>query len=96
MSNLSQEILPASEARSEFFNLLDKIHRLRRKYTITKEGRPQAILMSTEEFEEWVETLEILSRPSTVKGIKKGLKDLKSKKFVSHEKIFGRSPHARS
>ncbi|MBI2981518.1 MAG: type II toxin-antitoxin system Phd/YefM family antitoxin [Deltaproteobacteria bacterium] len=89
-------ILPASEARSEFFTLLDKIIRLREKYTITKDGHPGAVLMSAEEFDEWVETLQILSRPLAVKGIRKGLKELKAKKLVSHEKVFGHPLNARS
>ena len=36
---------------------------------ITRNGKPQAVMMGFEEYESWVETLELMSRPETVRGI---------------------------
>ncbi len=44
--------------------------------------------MSADEFEEWAETLEIMAAPRTVKGIKKGLKEMKAGKHIKHSDLF--------
>jgi len=38
--------------------------------TITHEGHPAIVMMSVEEFEGWMETLEIMSDPELVKDIR--------------------------
>jgi len=70
-------IVKASEARSRLFTLMDKAERLRNRFILTREGKPQAVLMSAEEYEEWVETLEILQDKELTAGIEKGLADIK-------------------
>ena len=48
---------------------------------ITKNGRPAAVLVSSNEFDSWKETLAIRSDPTLMKEIKQGLKALKTKKI---------------
>lgn len=48
----------------------------------------KAVIMSADEFGEWAETLEIMANPKTVKGIKKGLKELKAGRHLKHSDIF--------
>jgi len=90
------QTIPASEARKEFFELLENVGNLHQRVTITRDGRPQAILISAEEFEEWMETLEILSSQNTVRGIAEGLKELGRGKTRTHQEVFGRTLRARS
>ena len=45
--------------------------------------------MGADEFESWVETLELLSNPKAVKSLKQGLKEAKAGKFHSFKDVFG-------
>jgi PHD/YefM family antitoxin component YafN of YafNO toxin-antitoxin module len=56
---------------------------------VTKNGRPEAVVMGAVEFESWVETLELLSNPKAVKSIKQGLKEAKARKLHSFKDAFG-------
>ena len=81
-------IVKASEARSQLFNLMDKAERLRNRFILTREGKPQAVLMSAEEYEEWVETLEILQDKELMAGIEKGLADIKKGRTRPLEEVL--------
>jgi PHD/YefM family antitoxin component YafN of YafNO toxin-antitoxin module len=45
--------------------------------------------MGADEFESWVETLELLSNPKAVKSLKQGLKEAKTGKLHSFKDAFG-------
>jgi antitoxin YefM len=77
------------EARSRFSAIVDKVDRLSQRYVVTKNGIPKAVVISAEEFESWVETLELMSNPKAVKALEQGLKEAKAGKFKSFKKVFG-------
>ncbi len=58
---------------------------------ITKKGKPEAVLMSYEEFEGWLETLEIMSNPKAAKRIKEARAKAKKGEVVSFKEAFGES-----
>ena len=45
--------------------------------------------MGAEEFESWVETLELLSNPKAVKALQQGFKEAKTGKVRSFNDVFG-------
>lgn len=77
------------QARSRFSSLVDKADRLSERVIVTKNGTPKAVVMGAEEFESWVETLELLSNPKAVKSLEQGLKEAKAGKFKSFKDVFG-------
>ncbi len=80
---------PLKQARSRFSSLVDKTYRLSERFVVTKNGTPKAVVMGAEEFESWVETLELLSNPKAVKALEQGLKEAKAGKFRSFKDVFG-------
>jgi antitoxin YefM len=72
--------LSLSEAKMKLSGLIDLINASDEEVVITKNGRPAAVLVSAEEFENWKETIAILSDSALMKEIKRGLKALKAKK----------------
>jgi PHD/YefM family antitoxin component YafN of YafNO toxin-antitoxin module len=62
---------------------------LSERYVERKNGTPTAVVMGAEAFEEWVETLEVLSKPKTFKSLRQGVKEVKADKFKSFEQVFG-------
>lgn len=77
------------EARSRFSTIVDKVDRLSERYVVTKNGVPKAVVMSADEFDSWVETLEIMANPKTVKALEQGLKESKTGKVRSFKEAFG-------
>jgi prevent-host-death family protein len=72
--------LPLSEVKTRLSELVDRVTSTDEEITITKNGRPAAVLVSSDEFESWKETLAIQSDPELMTEIRKGLRSLKSKK----------------
>lgn len=81
--------IPLKEARAKFSKLVDRVDRLSSRYIVTKNGTPMAVVMSAQEFEGWVETLEFMSNPKAVKALEQGLKEAKAGKFHSFKEVFG-------
>ncbi len=53
------------------------------RYIITKRGKPVAVMMSPDDYEGLLETIEILSDKETARRIKKAKREMKEGKTVS-------------
>ena len=82
--------MSVSEAKMKLSALVESVNATDQEITITKNGRPVAVLVSPDEFEGWRETLAIRSDSELVKEIKKGLASLKKKKVSLYtlEELF--------
>src|SRR3989344_7642142 len=58
MSSVKNTI-PISEARKRIFAIAREVQVPNRVYTLTEKGRPKAVIMSAEEYESMVETMEV-------------------------------------
>lgn len=83
--------ISASQARTIFFDLLDKIEEYG-QVIITRHGKITALLVNPEEIESLEETREILATPDTLALIKKGEKDFKKGRVVPFEEVVGKTP----
>ena len=72
--------LSISEAKMKLSALIDSIGVTDEEVVITKNGRPAAVLVSPDVFEDWSETLAVRSDSELMKEIKEGLQTLKKKK----------------
>lgn len=52
--------LSVTEARKKLFEIVDKVSSPAVVYTLTDRGTPRAVVMSAEEYESWVETMEVM------------------------------------
>ena len=57
------------------------------RYIVTKRGKPVAIILSVDDYEGILETIEILSDKDTVKRIKQAKREIKSGKTISLEAL---------
>lgn len=71
--------LPLAEVKNNLSRLVDRVETLQEEVTITKNGRPAAVIVSTEEYEGWKETFAIRSDAELMKEIRAGIKALKKK-----------------
>ena len=81
-------VLPASEARANFYDLLNEVSEKLRRFTITLRGKAKAVVMPAEEVEAWEETMEIMSNKKLMTQIKEGLDDIKHGRVISHEELL--------
>ena len=82
MNNLSA-VLPASQARANFYYLLDEVSDKLRRFTITLRGKAKAVVIPAEEIESLEETMEIMADKKMVKSIQEGLNDIKHGRVIS-------------
>jgi PHD/YefM family antitoxin component YafN of YafNO toxin-antitoxin module len=76
--------LTASEARDDLYNLIRKASKGLRTYEIKLRGEPPVLLISKEEIEGWLETLDVMASPEEVGAIEDGRK---TKARISHKKM---------
>jgi antitoxin YefM len=77
----------ASEARNNFFAILKEIEVPGVSVTITYEGHPKGVLMSSAEFDGLMETLDIMSNPEEAAEILAALHDKDMKGAVTLEEL---------
>ncbi len=81
--------IPISEARKKIFDLAEKVQKPGVYYTFTEKGRPKAVMMSAEEFESWVETLEVMKDfPNLEEDIKKAEKEFKRGEYITLDELL--------
>jgi len=77
-------IMPVSEVRGKLPELIKKITQMGKHLIITKNGKPEAILLSPEE----LETLEIKADQKLLQSILRAEEDIQKGRLYSHQDIF--------
>lgn len=80
--------LTATAARREFFNLVKGAAEGHKTFRI-QHRRGAAVLMSEEDYEGLLETLELLSLPGFRKRLKASIKQMKAGDTTSMDELFG-------
>lgn len=88
MSDFDQ-ILPVTDVKRDLLPLIKKVQKLQESVAITRNGRAAAVLLSVEEYEGLLETIEILSSPRLLKILRRSRKELDAGKFISHREVWG-------
>lgn len=90
MTTIIKSILPATEARKKLFKVIDEVEKTTRHFLITKDGLPKAVIMSSDEWGSWLETLEIASDKKLIRSIRQAEEDFKRGRAVMLEQAFKR------
>jgi len=90
----SKHTIPISEARKRIFDIAEDVQKPGQYYTLTEKGRAKAVVMSADEFESLMETMEVLAEfPDLPKDIAQVDRDIKSGKYKTYttlEQILAR------
>ncbi|MEW6247553.1 MAG: type II toxin-antitoxin system Phd/YefM family antitoxin [Nitrospirota bacterium] len=84
------QFVSITEAKNK---LLDLIRRLKTRgdiVAITRDGVPTAVLLSMDQFEGLMETVEILSDQGAMRRLRRSIKQAGAGRWVTHEQVFGR------
>lgn len=88
MAKKIKTTLPATETRKNFFKILKKIDRPNQVYTITLDGKPKAVILSFDEYDSWLETMEILNDSKLMDDIKQAEEDFVKGEYVPLEEVL--------
>jgi prevent-host-death family protein len=87
-----KNIISITEARKRIFELADEVQKPGVYYTLTENGRAKAVILSIEEFESLVETIEVYwDFPNLEKEIKAVKEDFESgnyKNYITLEELM--------
>lgn len=77
--------ISVTEARKKIFQIVSDVEKTGARYTLTEKGRPKAVVLSADEFDSWLETIEVMAEwPDYKKDIDKVHKDIKSGKYLTY------------
>jgi prevent-host-death family protein len=81
------ETLPLADVKNRLSEVVERVASQHDRVTITRNGRPAAVLVSPDDLESLEETLSILSNPRELAGLRRGLAELAAGRSVSVKKL---------
>lgn len=91
--NTPVKTLSITEARKRIFDIAEAVQHSSQYFTLTEHGRARAVVMSAEEFDSWMETLDVASNPQLVRSIRTAQHAFKKKDFISLESVLAEEEH---
>lgn len=82
------KILPVTEVKRELLVHVKNIEKRGESIAITRNGHPAAVLLSLDDYEGLLETVEILSDKKLLKSLRKSRRELETGKLIPHEKVW--------
>jgi len=84
---MAKKTITITEGRKELFKIAEEVQKPDTQYVFTIEGKPGVVLMSADEYDSLMETMEILSNPEIMKDIRQAEKDYREGKYSSWEEV---------
>ncbi|MFA4991393.1 MAG: type II toxin-antitoxin system Phd/YefM family antitoxin [Candidatus Omnitrophota bacterium] len=82
--------------RKNLANVIKDVKAHYERYVVSKHGEPEAVLMSVDDYEGWLETLEIMSDKEAMEDIRQAEGDLREGRFYTYEEVFGKKANKKS
>ncbi|MBI4138502.1 MAG: type II toxin-antitoxin system Phd/YefM family antitoxin [Candidatus Wildermuthbacteria bacterium] len=83
----SKRTISVSEARKRIFEIIDEVQKPDAYYTLTENGKPKAVILSAENFEDLLDDLDIYSDPDLLKEIQEAEREYKNGEYISLEEL---------
>jgi prevent-host-death family protein len=84
------ETLPLAEIKARLSEIVDKVQGQHERVTLTRNGRPAAVLISPEDLEALEDTLELLSDPKAVREIERARQAIAKGKGIGADELRAR------
>ncbi len=81
------KVLSLSEVKAKLSEVVDEIDTTHERVTVTRNGRPVVVLVSTDDIEAIEETVAILSDPAAVRQIEQGRAAIAAGDLASRDEI---------
>jgi prevent-host-death family protein len=73
---LVMDTIPLADAKARLSAVLDEVRDTHERVVITRNGRPEAVLMAVSDLQALEETLDLLSTPGAIEQIRQAESDL--------------------
>jgi antitoxin YefM len=83
----NEDVLPLAEIKARLSEVVERVETHHQRVTLTKNGRPAAVLISPEDLEALEDTLELLSDPRAVREITRAREEISRGKGISAEDL---------
>lgn len=79
--------VPLAEARANLSRLLDEVVRTHQRIEVTRQGRRAAVILSAEDFDTIIETLDILSDPEAMRELRTADEEVARGELVTLDEV---------
>jgi len=87
----AKHTLPISEARKKLFELAEQVQNPQTYYVITEKGRPKIVILSAEEFESLLETVEVIEQfPNLKRDLAEADQDYQTGNYITLEEVMAK------
>jgi antitoxin YefM len=83
-----QDYVPITKAKTTLLDLIRRIKESDDTIAITKNGVPEAVLLSMKRFQGLLETLDILSDEKAMSSIRKSIREAQKGAWVDFDEVF--------
>lgn len=84
----NSKTLTVSDAKKRLLELVDGVQNCHDMITITRNGVPASIMLSVDEYDSLVETLEILADKKLMAGLKKSQQQARHGKLLTDDEVW--------
>jgi prevent-host-death family protein len=88
--DIIDDYVPVTKAKATLLDLMRRLERTDENIAITKNGVPEAVLISMRKFKGLIETLEILSDEKAMSSLRKSIREAQEGRWRSSAEVFGR------
>ena len=81
------DVLPLAEVKAKFSEMVDRVEQQHDRITVTRNGRPAAVLMSADDLAALEDTLELLSDPTAMSEIEQARREVRAGNTVSADEL---------
>jgi prevent-host-death family protein len=79
--------IPLADAKARLSAVLDEVRDTHERVVITRNGRPEAVIMAVSDLEALEETLELLSTPGAVEQIRQAEADIAAGRAIDADEL---------
>ena len=79
--------IPLAEARAQLSRLVDEAVRTHERIEVTRKGRRAAVIMSADDYDSIMETLDILSDPDLMREVREAEVELAAGEFATLDEV---------
>ena len=84
---MTDATLPLAEIKAKLSEVVDRVENRHERVTLTRNGRPAAVLISPDDLDALEDTLEILSNPDAMREIEQAREEIARGKTVSADDL---------
>lgn len=81
------DTLPLAEVKAKLSEMVDRVEHQHDRITVTRNGRPAAVLVSPDDLASLEDTLDLLSNPTALAEIERARREAKTGKTLTAEQL---------